>query len=320
MIRRSLASFVEDLGRTKFLMTSPWPREQPPRTVLRLASCSPAPSSRSCSRSLPAATTNSSRARSRRPTKKRTAAKRAAAKMTAAERPRAKQIPATPTAARAIATTPASVRPAPARPWLRVHPGAQRLARDRGPADGRHRGHDLRLRVARQLHVSRRRRAAGAQPRRIEILANNPKAVSAWVSVGNGRITASGAPGRARLSQWLAHGATDIVTLQRADEHGAERGRGDRYHRPRASADGRGAAPDREARFTAIARRGAFWRPDRGRKAVAARGARGAAKPRSPTTGAPVAVFDHLWGPAPREVSQAARVAFAVDTPHPGCQ
>jgi hypothetical protein len=43
--------------------------------------------------------------------------------------------------------------------------------------------------------------------------------VSAWVSVGNGRITASGAPGRARLSQWLAHGATDIVTLQRADEH-----------------------------------------------------------------------------------------------------
>jgi protein-tyrosine phosphatase len=53
------------------------------------------------------------------------------------------------------------------------------------------------------------------------VMANNPKAASAWVSVGNGRVTASGAPGRARLSQWLAQGATDIVTLQRADEHAA---------------------------------------------------------------------------------------------------
>jgi protein-tyrosine phosphatase len=53
----------------------------------------------------------------------------------------------------------------------------------------------------------------------------NPKAASAWVSVGTGRITASGAPGRAGLSRWAAEpsdgitGVTDVVTLQRADEH-----------------------------------------------------------------------------------------------------
>jgi hypothetical protein len=53
----------------------------------------------------------------------------------------------------------------------------------------------------------------------------NPKVASAWVSVGAGRITASGAPGRAKLARWAAAesegmtGATDIVTLQRSDEH-----------------------------------------------------------------------------------------------------
>jgi hypothetical protein len=53
----------------------------------------------------------------------------------------------------------------------------------------------------------------------------NPKAASTWVNVGTGRITAAGAPGRAGLSRWAAEsgdgitGATDIVTLQRSDEH-----------------------------------------------------------------------------------------------------
>src|SRR5690349_6046030 len=50
-------------------------------------------------------------------------------------------------------------------------------------------------------------------------MANNPKAQSAWASVLRGRITAAGAPSRARVGQWAADGATDIVTLQRSDEH-----------------------------------------------------------------------------------------------------
>ncbi len=48
---------------------------------------------------------------------------------------------------------------------------------------------------------------------------NNPRTLSTWVPIGGGRITAAGAPGRARIAQWVADGVTDVVTLQRADEH-----------------------------------------------------------------------------------------------------
>lgn len=47
----------------------------------------------------------------------------------------------------------------------------------------------------------------------------NPKTVSAWVDLEGGQITASGAPGRRKIAQWAADGVTDVVTLQRADEH-----------------------------------------------------------------------------------------------------
>lgn len=40
-----------------------------------------------------------------------------------------------------------------------------------------------------------------------------------WVDLAGGRVTAAGAPGPGRLHQWAAQGATDVLTLQRADEH-----------------------------------------------------------------------------------------------------
>ena len=49
----------------------------------------------------------------------------------------------------------------------------------------------------------------------------NPKRANTWVSLERGRITASGAPGRRKLDAWAAAGVTDVVTLQRADEHAA---------------------------------------------------------------------------------------------------
>ena len=49
----------------------------------------------------------------------------------------------------------------------------------------------------------------------------NEKTVSSWVAVEGGRITASGAPGRRKLATWAESGVTDVVTLQRADEHAA---------------------------------------------------------------------------------------------------
>ena len=48
---------------------------------------------------------------------------------------------------------------------------------------------------------------------------NAARTSSAWVAVGAGAITASGAPNRATIELWAAAwGATDVVTLQRADE------------------------------------------------------------------------------------------------------
>lgn len=41
---------------------------------------------------------------------------------------------------------------------------------------------------------------------------------SHWVPVRDGYVTAAGAPSRAQLSAWRRRGATDVVTLQRADE------------------------------------------------------------------------------------------------------
>jgi protein-tyrosine phosphatase len=43
-----------------------------------------------------------------------------------------------------------------------------------------------------------------------------------WIPLSSGHITAAGAPGQGRLDQWVAAGATDILTLQRADEHAAD--------------------------------------------------------------------------------------------------
>ena len=40
-----------------------------------------------------------------------------------------------------------------------------------------------------------------------------------WVSLLRGQITAAGAPGRRTPARWSAAGVTDVVTLQRADEH-----------------------------------------------------------------------------------------------------
>jgi Tyrosine phosphatase family len=41
---------------------------------------------------------------------------------------------------------------------------------------------------------------------------------SAWVPLRAGWITAAGGPSRQRLADWPARGATDVLTLQRADE------------------------------------------------------------------------------------------------------
>lgn len=41
------------------------------------------------------------------------------------------------------------------------------------------------------------------------------------MAVGTGRITATGAPSRTKVDQWARMGVTDVVTLQRADEHAA---------------------------------------------------------------------------------------------------
>ncbi|MFT5679757.1 MAG: hypothetical protein ACI8RZ_000662 [Myxococcota bacterium] len=47
----------------------------------------------------------------------------------------------------------------------------------------------------------------------------NPKTIISWVSLAKGQITASGAPGKKKIAQWAADGVTDVVTLQRGDEH-----------------------------------------------------------------------------------------------------
>lgn len=44
------------------------------------------------------------------------------------------------------------------------------------------------------------------------------RAESQWVPLLNGRITAAGAPSRARLALWKSWGATDVLTLQRVEE------------------------------------------------------------------------------------------------------
>ncbi len=41
---------------------------------------------------------------------------------------------------------------------------------------------------------------------------------SRWVPLKAGWITAAGGPSRGRLAEWRARGATDVLTLQRADE------------------------------------------------------------------------------------------------------
>lgn len=41
---------------------------------------------------------------------------------------------------------------------------------------------------------------------------------SAWVPLGDGWITAVGAPSRHRLTGWVGRGATAVLTLQRGDE------------------------------------------------------------------------------------------------------
>jgi hypothetical protein len=49
----------------------------------------------------------------------------------------------------------------------------------------------------------------------------NPQAASRWVLMPHDtgcRVTAAGAPSRARLERWARNGVTDVVTLQRADE------------------------------------------------------------------------------------------------------
>ena len=98
---------------------------------------------------------------------------------------------------------------------------------------------------------------------------NAARTSSAWVAVGAGAITASGAPNRATIELWAAAwGATDVVTLQRADEGRAEladeiRDAGLAWtHAPlsgkRLAAPGDGAALDRALRTAlARARRGA---------------------------------------------------------------
>ena len=49
--------------------------------------------------------------------------------------------------------------------------------------------------------------------------ARNDTTTSAWVEVGDGMITAAGAPSRAALALWSARWrATDVLTLQRGDE------------------------------------------------------------------------------------------------------
>ena len=40
-----------------------------------------------------------------------------------------------------------------------------------------------------------------------------------WTAVGGGWLAAAGAPGAGRLQGWQQDGATDVLTLQRADEH-----------------------------------------------------------------------------------------------------
>lgn len=47
----------------------------------------------------------------------------------------------------------------------------------------------------------------------------NPAAASQWTDLLTGRVTASGAPGRKKIASWAAAGVTDVVTLQRSDEH-----------------------------------------------------------------------------------------------------
>jgi predicted protein tyrosine phosphatase len=44
------------------------------------------------------------------------------------------------------------------------------------------------------------------------------EAGSHWVPLRAGWLTATGGPSRARLASWAARGATDVLTLQRADE------------------------------------------------------------------------------------------------------
>ncbi len=48
---------------------------------------------------------------------------------------------------------------------------------------------------------------------------SNPKTISTWVSLEGGQVTASGAPGKRKIALWAADGVTDVVTLQRGDEH-----------------------------------------------------------------------------------------------------
>ena len=51
---------------------------------------------------------------------------------------------------------------------------------------------------------------------------SDKKSGLSWISLAGGRVTAAGAPGRGRLQQWAAQGATSVLTLQRTDEHRAE--------------------------------------------------------------------------------------------------
>ena len=44
------------------------------------------------------------------------------------------------------------------------------------------------------------------------------RTTSRWVALGQARLTAAGCPSEARLDLWAANGASDVITLQRADE------------------------------------------------------------------------------------------------------